>query len=135
MKRLAVIFMLLFIVLQSSGCVRRIVTIDSEPAGAEVYFDRQLIGETPCSHEFLYYGTHRLELVKQGYANLHTPLKLSGPIYEYFPFSFLSEVLIPWQLTDSHNFSFELEEGQTNKPVISTIEQPQQPLAPLESQR
>lgn len=113
----------------SSGCVRRIVSIDSQPQGAKVYYDRNLIGETPCTHEFLYYGSHYLELVKDGYANLKTKLKLKGPFYQYFPLTLISELLIPWQITDKHNFSFKLEEGESEKPIISPIEEPQPPLA------
>lgn len=101
------------------------VAIDSQPQGAAVYFDRKFIGETPCTYEFLYYGGHHLELVKEEYANLHTTLKLNGPFYEYFPFSVFSELLIPWQLTDEHSFNFKLEKGETQKPIISPIEQPQ----------
>ena len=135
MKKLFVVFLILFVALQLCGCVRRIVTIESQPPGAEVYFDRKLVGCTPYSHEFLYYGTHRLELVKEGYANLHSRLKLKGPIYEYFPLSFFSEVLIPWQLTDAHNFTFKLEKGQSKEPVISPIEQPQIPLPSAQLER
>lgn len=118
----------LFLSLALTGCVRRIVTIDSQPQGAQVYFDRKLIGQTPYTHEFLYYGAHRLELVKEGYANLNATVKLKGPIYEYFPLSVFSELLIPWQITDEHSFAFKLEKGQARKPVISLIEHPQPPL-------
>ncbi len=111
-----------------SGCVRRIATIDSRPQGAAVYFNHQLIGQTPCSHEFLYYGGYHLELVKEGYANYNTTLKLKGPFYEYFPLSIVSELIIPWEITDEHHFSFQLQEGQTKKAVIYPIEQPQPPL-------
>ena len=135
MKRFFAVFLILFTVLPVSGCVRRIVTIESEPPGAEVYFDRTLVGRTPCSHRFLYYGTHRLELVKEGYANLHSKLKLKGPVYEYFPLSFFSEVLIPWQITDRHNFAFKLEKGQSKEPVVSPVEQPQAPLPPVQLER
>ncbi len=128
MKKLFVASLILFVALQLCGCVRRIVTIESQPEGAQVYFDRKLIGRTPCSHEFLYYGTHRLELVKEGYTNLQSRPELKGPVYEYFPLSFFSEVLVPWQITDAHNFTFKLEKGQSKEPVISPVEQPQTPL-------
>ncbi len=111
-----------------SGCVRRLVCIDSQPQGAEVYFDRKPIGQTPCTHEFLYYGSHHLELVKDGHANVRTTAKLKGPIYEYFPLCFFSEVVIPWELTDMHAFSFKLEKGETKQAIISPITQPQPPL-------
>ncbi|MBL7092107.1 MAG: PEGA domain-containing protein [Candidatus Omnitrophica bacterium] len=125
MKRLFLSAFALFLSLALTGCVRRIVTIDSQPQEAQVYFDRKLIGQTPYTHEFLHYGAHRLELVKEGYANLNTTLKLKGPIYEYFPLSVFSELLIPWQISDEHSFAFKLEKGQARKPVISPIEQPQ----------
>jgi hypothetical protein len=128
MKKLFLIIMILFLVSTISGCVRRIVTIDSNPQGAEVYLGRKLIGKTPCTHEFLYYGTYYLELVKQGYANINTSIKLKGPFYQYFPFYVISELVIPWQITDKHNFNFKLEKGKSEKPIISPIEEPQAPL-------
>ena len=125
MKKLFLSALVLLLLLAGAGCVRRIVTIDSHPQGSQVYFDRKLIGQTPYTHKFLHYGVHRLELVKEGYANLNTTLKLKGPVYEYFPLSVFSELLIPWQITDEHSFAFKLEKGQTQKPVISPIEHPQ----------
>lgn len=129
MKRILLTASVLFLLLTGTGCVRRIVAIDSQPQGAEVYFDRKLVGETPCTHEFLYYGTHHLELVKQGSNNIRTAVKLRAPIYEYFPFSFVFEVLIPWQMTDQHDFAFKLEKGRSEGPIISVIERPQPPLS------
>ncbi|MBL7085098.1 MAG: PEGA domain-containing protein [Candidatus Omnitrophica bacterium] len=135
MKKTLLIMFLLFVVTANSGCVRRIVTIDSQPPGAQVYLDRKLVGETPYSHEFLYYGSHYLELVKEGYSNLNTAIKLKGPIYEYFPLSIFSELLIPWEITDKHELSFKLEEGQIKKPLVTPIEEPQAPLPSPELER
>lgn len=135
MKKSFLITLVLFLAVTGAGCVRRIVTIDSRPQGAKVYFGRKPAGETPCELEFLYYGTHYLELVKEGYANLRTTVKLKGPIYEYFPFSVFSELLIPWEITDEHNFSFKLEEGESEKAIISPIEQAQPALPPAQLER
>lgn len=135
MKRTSFVMLMLLLIVASSGCVHRIVTIDSQPQGAQVYFGRQLIGETPCTHEFLYYGTHYLELAKDGYVNHRTTVKLKGPFYEYFPFSVFSELLIPWQITDQHSFKFKLEKGETEKPIISPIEEPQPSLPGPELER
>lgn len=132
---LAIVALFLLLAVASSGCVRRIVTIDSQPQGAQVYFGRQLVGETPCTHEFLYYGTHYLELAKDGYLNHRTTVKLKGPVYEYFPFSVFSEILIPWQITDEHIFNFKLEKGESERPIISPIEEPQPALSGPELER
>lgn len=135
MKRLFLITLILSFAIVASGCVRRIAIINSQPQGAQVYFGRNLVGETPCDFEFLYYGNHHLELVKEGYANLKMTLRLKGPIYEYFPFSFVSEVLIPWQITDEHKFTFKLEKGQSKAPIISPIEEPQPTLSAPQLER
>ena len=135
MKKIFLITLALLVAVITSGCVRRIVTINSEPQGAEVYLDYKLIGQTPISREFFYYGGHHLELVKEEYVNLKTRLKLKGPIYEYFPFSVFSEVLIPWRITDEHNFTFKLEKGQTKQALISPIEEPQPPLPAIRLER
>ncbi|NQT00184.1 MAG: PEGA domain-containing protein [Candidatus Omnitrophica bacterium] len=132
MKKFFMISGLLILVLTVSGCVRRIVSIDSQPPGAEVYLGRRLIGKTPCTHEFLYYGTHYLELAKEGHLNIKTTVKLNGPFYEYFPFSVISELLIPWQITDVHSYDYKLEEGESEEPIISPIEEPQSALSELE---
>lgn len=129
MKRLLLITLGFSVIVALSGCVRRIVTIDSQPQGADVYFDRKFIGQTPCKHEFHYYGSHHIELTKDGYANIRDSLKLKGPIYEYFPLSFISEVLIPWEITDRHTCSFELEKGEAKQAIISPITQLQPPLS------
>jgi len=135
MKRIFLVTITLSAALAFSGCVRRLVSIDSRPQGAEVYFDRKLIGQTPCTHDFLYYGRHHLELTKDGYANVRSTVKLKGPVYEYFPLSFFSEVIIPWEILDQHAFSFELEEGETKRAIISPITQPQPPLPELRLER
>ncbi|MFH1045500.1 MAG: PEGA domain-containing protein [Candidatus Omnitrophota bacterium] len=132
MKKYLYLFILLTLLITTAGWVRRTVTIDSQPQDAEIYLDRAFIGKTPCAHEFSYYGKHRLELVKEGYANYHTMLDLKGPLYEYFPLSFLSEVLVPWNINDQHFASYILEEGPTKKPVISPVIQAQPPLAPVQ---
>jgi hypothetical protein len=78
---------------------------------------------------------HRLELVKQGYANFNSTLKLKGPYYQYFPLSLFSELIIPWEITDKHSFTFTLEQGQTKAAVISPIKEPQPPLPAPELER
>jgi len=108
------------------------VSIDSQPQGADVYIDRKLVGQTPCMHEFLYYGGHHIELTKKDHNNLRTTLKLKAPIYEYFPISIFSELLIPWEIVDMHVASYKLEKGQRQKPIITPVEKPQPDLPSAE---
>ncbi|MFH1245466.1 MAG: PEGA domain-containing protein [Candidatus Omnitrophota bacterium] len=134
MKRKMLIISMVCFVCSISGCVRRMVCIDSHPQGAKVYFDRKYIGQTPCTYEFFFYGGHHLELVKEECANLTTVLHLKGPIYEYFPLSVFAEVLFPWELTDTHNVDYQLQAGNPRNPLILPIEgvKPFLPAAELE---
>ena len=126
------LFLICALTTASSGCVRRIVSINSQPQGADIYFDRKFIGKTPYKHEFFYYGGHHLELVKENHRNIRTTLKLKGPLYEYFPISIFSELLIPWEITDMHVASYILEEGQVQPPIITPVKNPQAPVPPVE---
>ena len=49
------------------GCVRRRMTIRSDPPGAVVFVDERRIGVTPVSTNFTYYGTRNVQLVKDGH--------------------------------------------------------------------
>ncbi len=45
------------------GCVRRMLTVRTNPPGALVYVDHQLIGPSPARPRFVYYGTRHIEVV------------------------------------------------------------------------
>ncbi len=107
-----------FIILNCTSCVRRSVTITSQPQGAGVYLDNKYLGETPVETDFLFYGGHRLELTKPGYENYRTTLKLKAPIYQYVPLDFISECILPLRLHDAHSAGFVLREGATRPPAI-----------------
>ncbi|HZN34398.1 MAG TPA: PEGA domain-containing protein, partial [Pirellulaceae bacterium] len=57
----------LLAVCATSGCVRRRLTVRTFPPGAQVYVDDQEIGTTPCSASFVYYGTRKITVMKDGY--------------------------------------------------------------------
>jgi hypothetical protein len=102
-----------------AGCVKRIVTLETNPAQAEVYLNYKKVGTTPCQVEFSDYGTHYIEIVKTGYENIRQPLKLKAPLYEFFPLNFICEVIVPWELKDEHHFSFDLKAGESKLPNIA----------------
>ena len=83
-----------------AGCVQRRMTIRSNPPGALVYVDDYQIGTTPVSHDFVYYGTRKIRLVKDGYETLTVRQPIPLPWYEIFPLDFVSENLIPWEIRD-----------------------------------
>jgi hypothetical protein len=91
------------------GCVRRRLTVRSQPAGATVYIDDQEIGETPVSTPFTYYGTRKIQLVKDGHETLTVKQRFKTPWYQIPPLDFFSENLITTELRDERIVDFELE--------------------------
>lgn len=83
----------------------RVMEIDSDPPGALVRLDEEVIGRTPLEHEFIHYGRRRLTLYLPGYRTWSRRIEPSPPWYSRFPFDFFTEVLIPMGLT--HRFSYD----------------------------
>ncbi|MFA4986190.1 MAG: PEGA domain-containing protein [Candidatus Brocadiia bacterium] len=91
-----------------AGCVKRTVTIESIPSGAEVFLDGKLVGNTPLSLAFTYYGNHHIRIVKEGYTTLLGTLALKAPMYDKPGIDFFSENIVPWTIRDDHAAVFTL---------------------------
>ncbi len=91
------------------GCVRRRMTVHSNPPGVAVYVDDQQIGTTPVSTDFTYYGTRKIQLIKDGYETLTVQQPFHAPWYQWPPLDFISENLSPWRHRDDHLLNFQLE--------------------------
>lgn len=103
---------LLTIVLLTSlntGCVRRRLTVRSNPPGAMVYIDDQQIGLTPVSTSFIYYGTRKVRLVKDGFETVTTLTNVNAPWYQYPPLDFVSENLLGREVRDERILDFNLQ--------------------------
>jgi hypothetical protein len=98
--RRAVLVAALVTTLAAPGCVQRRMTIRSNPPGALVYVDDYQLGTAPVSHDFVYYGTRKIRLVKDGYETLTVRQPFPLPWYQYFPLDFVTENLIPWEIRD-----------------------------------
>ncbi|NQT16688.1 MAG: PEGA domain-containing protein [Planctomycetes bacterium] len=90
------------------GCVRRRMTIRSNPPGAKVYVDDYEIGTTPISRNFTYYGTRKIRLVKDGYETLTVMQPVPPPWYQIPPLDFVSETLSPGEHHDRRTLSYQL---------------------------
>jgi PEGA domain-containing protein len=82
------------------GCVRRRMTIRTSPAGAQVFVDDQEIGTTPCSASYVYYGTRKITVMKDGYKTETIFQRFNPPWYEFPPLDFVTENLIPREVRD-----------------------------------
>jgi hypothetical protein len=99
---------LALLVAMLAGCVQRRFTIRSNPPGAQVYVDDYEIGTTPVSHSFVYYGTRKIRLVKDGYETLTIYQPMPTPWYQYPGIDFFSENIWPHEVRDERSFNYQM---------------------------
>jgi PEGA domain-containing protein len=92
----------------ADAAVRRRLNVNSNPPGALVYVDNQQIGTTPCSVDFVYYGTREIRLIKPGFETLTVNQPIPAPWYEYTPIDFVSENLLATKIRDNRTVSYNL---------------------------
>jgi hypothetical protein len=90
----------LAVCLFTTGCVRRRLTVRTFPAGAQVFVDDQEIGVTPCSASFVYYGTRKITVMKDGYRTETLFQKLNPPWYQIPPLDFVTENVVAREIRD-----------------------------------
>ncbi len=100
----------------SSGCVRRTITITTEPPNALVFLNDQEIGRAEVTTDFLWYGDYDLILRREGYKTLKTNWEIKAPWYQVIPLDFFAEVLWPGHLLDAHHRHYVLEEQERPAP-------------------
>lgn len=84
----------------STGCVRRRMTIRTNPPGAQVFVDDQEVGTTPCSTSYTYYGTRKMTVIKDGYKTETLYQRFNPPWYQIPPLDFITENLFPQEIRD-----------------------------------
>ena len=85
------------------------MTVRSNPPGALLYVDDYEVGVTPVSTNFIYYGTRKIRLVKDGYETLTVMQSIPPPWYEYVPLDFVAENFVPGQIRDQRVLDFQLK--------------------------
>jgi len=107
-RRLSVCFAVAFLVAVQSGCVQRRFTIRSNPPGALVYIDDYEIGTTPVSTDFVYYGTRKVRLVKDGYETLTVLQPVPAPWWQIPPLDFVSDNFTPGEIRDQRVLEYQM---------------------------
>jgi PEGA domain len=91
-----------------AGCVERRMTIRSNPPGAQVYVDDYEIGTTPVATSFIYYGTRKIRLVKDGFETLTVFQPMPPPWYGWPGIDFFSENIWPHKIRDERVFEYQM---------------------------
>src|SRR5688572_11144592 len=108
------------------GCVRRSLTVTSEPPGALVQLNGQEFGRTPVTRDFTWYGTYDVALRMEGYQTRKTTGKVIAPWWQWVPIDLLAELL---PLTDRRQLHY------TMKPTTQETADPEQMLERAEGLR
>jgi hypothetical protein len=95
--------------LASPGCVRRTLTINTEPQGALVWLNGEEVGTAPVTTDFLWYGDYEVVARMPGYQTLSTHHVLKEPWYQLPGVDFFSEILYPGRVVDARTAEFTLE--------------------------
>lgn len=109
----------------NSACIRRTITITTEPPNARVYLNDQEIGRSQVSTDFLWYGDYDVVIRKEGYKTVETHWQIDAPWYQIVPLDFFVEVLWPWEVHDrrSRHFDLEAQEIPTAEEVVDRAEE------------
>ena len=105
----ALLALLLVAGLSGCGSVHRRMTINSDPPGALVLIDGEEKGHTPMQMDFTYYGTREITLIKDGYETVTTMQRVKTPWYQIVPLDFFSDNLLPFKVTNRHEFTYPLK--------------------------
>jgi hypothetical protein len=109
----------------TTGCVRKRMTVRTNPPGAMVYVDRKPIGLSPASTNYVYYGTRNFEIVRDGYRTERFLRRFNPPWYAIPPLDFVSESLWPFEKRDERIIDVQLTPtpSVSNDALIASGEQ------------
>lgn len=91
------------------ACVRRTLTITTEPPNALVFLNDQEIGRSEVTTDFLWYGDYDLVIRQEGYETLSTSWDVKPPWHQIPPLDFFLEVLWPGRIHDARSRHFVLQ--------------------------
>ncbi len=110
-----------------AACVERKMVLRSEPPGAVAYVDDERVGITPCETPFSHYGTRHVVLeyrrevflkanggaappgFEGGFRRVIADAPLGVPWYQWPVLDLITEIAIPFTITDTQEFVYSLE--------------------------
>lgn len=100
--------LILLSLLSLTGCVERLITVNSEPPGAIVWLNDEEVGATPVTVPFTWYGKYGVVIRKDDYQTVNTVKDVPAPFYQWPPLDLVAECFLPFKITDHHQWSFSL---------------------------
>jgi len=99
-----------------SACVRRTLTITTDPPQALVFLNDQEIGRSPVNTDFVWYGDYDVIIRQEGFETLKTNWQVDPPWYQVIPIDFFAEVLWPGHWHDRHERHFTMNPARPPAP-------------------
>lgn len=84
------------------------MTVRTNPTGATVSVDNQVIGTTPAATSFVYYGTREIRVEKDGYRTETIRRRINPPWYQVPVVDFVAETLWPGEIRDERIIDIEM---------------------------
>jgi len=82
--------------------------VRTNPPGAIVSVDNQVIGTSPAATPFVYYGTREFRIEKDGYRTETIRRRFNPPWYQFPGIDFISETLWPGEIRDERIIDVEM---------------------------
>lgn len=76
------------------------MTVRTNPPGAMVSVDNQVVGASPASTPFVYYGTREFRIEADGYRTETVRRRFNPPWYQWPGIDFIAETLWPGEIRD-----------------------------------
>ncbi len=93
-----------------TGCVERRFVITTDPPGAVVIDEKgNPMGQAPVDRQWIYNGTYQFTLFKDGFETQVVREPVPPRWYQYFPFDFIAENVIPWTIRDIRRFHYQMQ--------------------------
>ncbi len=101
----------------------RHLVVLSDPPGATVRVDNDVVGVTPLDHPFAHFGGRRLTLYLEGYLPEVRVIEVEAPWFATFPADLFTDLLTPFGYRFVHTERFELrpETAQVSQPELEEV--------------
>lgn len=66
----------------AGGCLKRTISVTTEPSGALIWINDVEVGRTPLETDFTFYGDYDVRIRREGYEPILTHMKAKPPLYE-----------------------------------------------------
>jgi hypothetical protein len=105
------------------GCVERALSIRTDPPGAKVSMDDRRVGASPVDVPFIWYGQRRMAIEMPGYQGVQEIVVLDPPWWQYLGLDFVTDVLLPFTLTDRREVTYVLERAEASPQELEEVKQ------------